>query len=363
MCLPEPERPVEKEFVNPNLHVVLVHFPLALLVAGTAIELFSFLWRRHGFRAAGRWMILLGALSAVPTLFSGIYALHDVAQAQPLNDQQRELLADHIWLLSIATILAAIVVVTWLGSSDRLRSRLHWPLLAALLVSVCLSLAGAWHGGEAVFSQGVGVDRYETSPTTAPAITLVYFLPPMQMHVILAGTAVAIALAALGLSIRQITQGPPATQVDHIAAALGPPQTLIGANGTEILPTAPAPDPADPIGQHTPACRFWLLGALTAILTAAAGWWELAGNSHTWSFAELWRDVISNSVRLIAHSIVGGSIILLPLILAAAARWLPRQKWVLIVLAALLLIAVAAQIWLGILLLFDSPEGSLWKLK
>jgi uncharacterized membrane protein len=61
------------ELVNPNLHVVLVHFPIALLVIGTLIELFSFLgWRTSGFRIAGRWMIGLGALLAIPTSLSGI---------------------------------------------------------------------------------------------------------------------------------------------------------------------------------------------------------------------------------------------------------------------------------------------------
>ena len=44
-----------KQFVNPNLHVVLLHYPIGLLFAGLLIELFSFLgWRRGGFRAAGR---------------------------------------------------------------------------------------------------------------------------------------------------------------------------------------------------------------------------------------------------------------------------------------------------------------------
>src|SRR5438046_1216547 len=72
------ERFMPKEFINPNLHVALIHYPIAMLITGTLIEIFSFLWRRSGFRAAGRWMILIGALSMVPTLTSGIYAFRDV---------------------------------------------------------------------------------------------------------------------------------------------------------------------------------------------------------------------------------------------------------------------------------------------
>src|SRR3954462_2329712 len=71
---------MSKELVNPNLHVVLVHFPLALLVAGLGVEVLSLLYRHTTLRAAGRWMILLGALAAVPTAVSGAYAFADVAR-------------------------------------------------------------------------------------------------------------------------------------------------------------------------------------------------------------------------------------------------------------------------------------------
>jgi uncharacterized membrane protein len=75
---------------------------LALLIAGTLIELFSFLWRRHGFRAAGRWMILLGALSGIPTALSGIYALYDVANPSQNQVKWHEVTAqnslnDQLW--------------------------------------------------------------------------------------------------------------------------------------------------------------------------------------------------------------------------------------------------------------------------
>src|SRR5687768_10037846 len=86
-----------KELVNPNFHVILIHFPIGLLLTGTLIELFSFLgWRRSGFRIAGRWMILLGALLAIPTAFAGIYALSDVVRMQnaaPLDGTWSQTLA------------------------------------------------------------------------------------------------------------------------------------------------------------------------------------------------------------------------------------------------------------------------------
>jgi uncharacterized membrane protein len=369
---------VEVEFVNPNLHVALVHYPLALLVAGTLIELFSFLWRRHGFRMAGRWMILLGALSAIPTVTSGIYALYDVANPSKaavqwkdvvaqnsLSEQQWEMLKDHLLLQSVATGLAALVVVTWLGASDRWRRNLHIPLLVLLVVSLGLTASGAWHGGEAVYRYGTGVQRAAGStslseataaaaPTTQPIDRINYYAPPLQVHVILAGTAVAIALASLGLSFRKLTQFLPPPQMDHIAAALGEaPSPDAAERGLR------SPDPQDIPHVVGPTSRFWVLAAVVAILTAAAGYFYLADASGMWSLADVWKDIIRPSTRRLAHGVAGTAIIVLPLVLAMLARWGPRRKWTLALLALLLLVAVAFQIWLGILLLYDTSDGSL----
>ncbi|MGH7213822.1 MAG: DUF2231 domain-containing protein, partial [Tepidisphaeraceae bacterium] len=213
------------EFINPNLHVVLVHYPIALLVLGTLIELLSFLWRRSGLGAAGRWMILLGALSSIPTATSGIYAArdvmsdesdlqyHDLARASKLSDAQHEFLEHHIWYNGSATVLSVLVVVTWLGSSDRTRSRLHIPLLLLLVIACGLVAVGAWHGGEMVYRYATGVERAPALAEAHPTGEKVeeqypgqerveYIFPPMQIHVIGAGIVVAMAMGSMGLSLR-----------------------------------------------------------------------------------------------------------------------------------------------------------------
>jgi uncharacterized membrane protein len=353
------------EFVNPNLHVALVHYPLALLISGTLIELFSFLWRRHGFRAAGRWMILLGALSAIPTVLSGVYALYDVANPtgmsvewkqavkdSPLNNQQWTMLKNHLLLETSATALAVLGAMVWIGCSDSWRHRLHLPLLSLLIGACALSAAGAWYAGEVVYRFGTGVGL-RAGATTQP-MTIEYFVPPLQTHMIFAGATIALALAALALAIRNLTLGAPATQVDFIAAALGAPATLIGGESEDALP----PEPADVNLPWAPAARFWLLAALIGLVTAGLGVWVMAGGFGTWAPKELF-SAVRETPRRLAHVIAGGSIVVLLLILAMAARWGTRQKWVLLFFATLLVIAVAMQVWLGILMLYDTPQGPL----
>jgi peptidoglycan/LPS O-acetylase OafA/YrhL len=55
------------------------------------------------------------------------------------------------------------------------------------------------------------------------------------------------------------------------------------------------------------------------------------------------------------------SLIVLPLILAALSRWAPRQRIVLGIFGLLLVLAISAQVLLGVLLQFDGATGPLYR--
>ena len=439
-----------KELVNPNLHVVLIHFPIALLLTGTLIELFSFLgWRTSGFRIAGRWMILLGALLAIPTAFAGLYALSDVVRMQnptPLDSTWSQTLAGspvvrdaegwamlqrHAFLNGGIVALLGLVIVVWLGGSDEWRRKIHLPVMVLLLAGVGTTVVSAWYGGEMVYRRGVGVmegkamaavppeqapsggstvERVLEKPSTNPAALspststsaaqtladglrtglhpttnaaaeeqtdikrdIERALPPLQIHVILAGFAVSFALAALGLSLRAAntmraaTLVEPADELSDLAAAYGarPARPRVG----------PEPEAFDDLRSSTgggvarvevvdrsrvPSARFWLLTALFAVVTAGFGWWVLLRSEsvqNPWDFSGLWNQHIKISQRRMIHAITAGAIVLLPLILSLIARFSPRKRGLIIGFGFLLILAVALQVWLGILLMWDTPEG------
>ncbi|MDB5329139.1 MAG: hypothetical protein JWP03_290, partial [Phycisphaerales bacterium] len=122
-------------FVNPNLHVILIHYPLGVFVLGVFIELFSFLWRRSAVRTAARFMIVIGALLTLPAATSGIYALWDVKTHQGLDDARYHMLRLHVIFMGIASILAVTCAVTALGASDAWRKKLYWPLLLDVVIA------------------------------------------------------------------------------------------------------------------------------------------------------------------------------------------------------------------------------------
>jgi uncharacterized membrane protein len=379
------------EFVNPNLHVVLVHFPMAMLIAGVGIELFSFLWPRSSFRTSGRWMILLGALLAVPATFSGIYALSDVARMNstvgdvPWEDVKAaspwlsqpviwQMMRNHVIYQSAATGLAVLASVIWLGRSDRFRRIMHWPLMVMLVGSVAILIVGAWNAGELIYHHGVSVQTGAVSEIgDPPKYAFMRFVPPfVELHVIMAGGAIAVALAAIGLSCRKINMTFDSSAMRSDEAGHPASANSTAREQSEALVMIRSFNPGIEVAVHpcAPAARFWGLAFLLALAAAGLGVVVLAGDSDAMAVAKqshhpvwkvLWEQVKpadgEKVNRALGHVIMGTTIVVMPLILAALARWAPRRSFFFSLFTLILTAAVAAQIWLGVLLLLDTSVG------
>ena len=378
------------KFILPNFHVILVHFPMGLLLIGVAIELFSFLWRQSSFRQAGRWMILLGALAAVPALTSGLYALRDVVghgddlnswsefkAASNFNQHDWEFVRYHVVLNSAATGLALFATVMWLGASDLWRKILHIPALVMLVVAVGLMIDGGWHGGEMVYRLGFAVQGklnvLPDSPTRPQDLQdkIEFYAPEGEVHLLMAGVVLALAAAALGLSIRRSVTAD-TVLVQRI------PRTDVPASGGREDAVKPISllqalnDPGDeiPVGPRIPAARFWLLAGVAAVAAIASGLWfgdyfaPLPGIiDRAKIVAAIHHVQDSKNAREGLHIVFGASILVLTLLLALLTRFVPKSRVVLSLLAFVLVLAMAVQVWLGVLLTFDGGRGPLARFK
>lgn len=378
------------KFIVPNFHVILIHFPMGLLAIGVTIELFSFLWRHSSFRQAGRWMILLGALMAVPALTSGLYALRDVAghgadldswseykAASNFNASDWQFVRYHILLNAAATGLALFATVMWLGASDLWRKILRIPALLMLIVAVGLMVDGGWHGGEMVYRLGFAVQGklnvLPDSPDRPHDLQdkIEFYAPEGEVHLLMAGFVFALAAAALGLSIRR------SVTADTVLVQRIPRTNVPASGGREdaIKPISllqALNDPGDeiPVGPRIPAPRFWVLAALVAVAAIASGLWfgdyfaawpKIIDRAHVQRAIQHIQD--SKDAREGLHIVFGASILVLTLLLALLTRFAPKSRVFLSGLALLLVLVMAVQIWLGVLLTFDGGRGPLARFK
>ena len=384
-------------FVNPNYHVILVHYPLGVFVLGVFLELFSLLWRKGSIRVAGVWMILIGAILSLPAAASGIYALWDVSSSQGgpgglISQPERyRLLKLHVIFQSCASLLAVICAIVGLGASDAWRAKLRLPLLLGVTAACGMMVFGSWNGGETVYQQGTAVQivnqNGELQKPEKPVfrskyseIVKYYIGGEKQIHIITAGFALSAAMAALGLSIRRLTtHRAELAQLEAEARAAGKSNGGEPRRVTDDLSMMRSINPDAEIEAdfaHVPAGRWWIVSASVSLVTAALGYWIMS-KSHFFEHAKGWSDFVDSIgwkdffeplqsgqfkkvevSRHVAHLLLGGGMIVLALILGLIARFAPRRPVLLTCFATLMVLVTSAQVWMGVALTFDD-EGPL----
>jgi uncharacterized membrane protein len=123
-----------------NFHVVVVHFPIALLLAAAAGELW-FAWRRvRQPSPAVRFCILLGAGSAIVTAVLGwLHAASGYGASSP------SVLAWHRWL-GTAIGVGSVILAVFSEIDSRRGVRSWWFRLLLLLVALLVAAAGYFGG-------------------------------------------------------------------------------------------------------------------------------------------------------------------------------------------------------------------------
>ena len=137
----------------PNLHPVLVHYPIALLSVSLFFAIVAHITGKDGVSRAAWWMQVTGTLGLAITVLTGILAQHSVTIASGARDT----FDAHQQLAFLTSILFALLLY-W-GIVSRTKHPRRYPALYLLLffLAVCTLLIGGWFGGELVYRFGTGV--------------------------------------------------------------------------------------------------------------------------------------------------------------------------------------------------------------
>jgi len=138
----------------PNVHMVAVHFPIALLPVSLFCDALGRLTGSRDLHAAARWTLWLGTIGAAVAVWTGVAGADDIHPY--VTDAAEELMTRHM-NLQLGTLGAAVGLSLW-----RLAARPYpWRGGAIyLLISAAMvlnMLVASDLGGQMVFLHGVAV--------------------------------------------------------------------------------------------------------------------------------------------------------------------------------------------------------------
>jgi uncharacterized membrane protein len=135
-----------------NIHPLVVHFPIALLLVAALLYLVGAALKKESAAWVGLWMLVLGLLGAVLSAATGLYASEGVMVAPSVRDA---LLSRHRNLMVAVTALTGALTV-WALLARPLPQRGRWVFLIGL-IALCLLIArGADYGGRLVYDYNAG---------------------------------------------------------------------------------------------------------------------------------------------------------------------------------------------------------------
>ena len=154
----------------PNLHPLLVHFPVTLLISAVAVDLASLLMpARPAVRDTATVFYCAGALMAMAAYFSGLSA----AQGMSVSPEESAALTAHFTWADRTTWFFVFFASLRMALSYIWRPSGRWAALAAVMVAmvgVGMLVVTADRGGRLVFQYGLGVATVRSSgrPWTLP---------------------------------------------------------------------------------------------------------------------------------------------------------------------------------------------------
>ncbi|HBG46530.1 MAG TPA: hypothetical protein DDW94_06010 [Deltaproteobacteria bacterium] len=141
----------------PNIHPLIVHFPIALLDSFLLMELLSFFTGRESFRFAADWMLYLGTAGALGAVLAGLWAATTVEH----SEEAHAVLLTHRDL-GLTVLALSLFLSAWrIYSRGRFSRKGRLFHLAVAFIIAAVMAIGADKGGLMVYKYGVGVKAAE----------------------------------------------------------------------------------------------------------------------------------------------------------------------------------------------------------
>lgn len=137
-----------------HLHAMVIHFPIALLLAGFLSEIIALISKKEFFRQASMYLLMLGSLGAITAYISGNFAGEGIEEGPlkiPVELHEQAALIT-LWLAIITALFR--VILLFMKYDRRWTKWVFIFLFAALAGSVART---GYLGGQLVYKHAAGV--------------------------------------------------------------------------------------------------------------------------------------------------------------------------------------------------------------
>ena len=135
-----------------NMHPLVIHFPMAFLMGAALLYVAAWLLKRDRFAHSAFVMLVLGALSLVVAVATGLYA----EQGVMLSLSVREHLLQPHKTAMLATLAICMMLTIWAAVARPFPKKGRRLFLFLLLVMIGVMTVGADFGGRMVYDYNAG---------------------------------------------------------------------------------------------------------------------------------------------------------------------------------------------------------------
>lgn len=137
----------------PNFHPLVVHFTIALFAVSVLCDLLGWLFKKESLHTVGWWNLLFGFFGALTTVVTGLVAEGSVGH----NEAAHAIMQTHKTLGLIVLGTMAALFLWRVIRRGQIPQKLLMVYLLIGVAGVGVMTAGAYYGGELVYTYGVAV--------------------------------------------------------------------------------------------------------------------------------------------------------------------------------------------------------------
>jgi len=145
----------------PNIHPLVIHFPIAFLIAAFCCEIVGQFLNQDYFKKTAKWTLLLGTITLGIAAFTGWLGHKTVAH----SESSYALIEQHQRLGFITLGIFIVLVILHFVALPRIKKKQGLIILMLIINMIGLGVMtwGSHLGGRLVYEMGVGVQAVDHS--------------------------------------------------------------------------------------------------------------------------------------------------------------------------------------------------------